>query len=69
MDLSAGQQPEILEQRSWVHYLQERYDRAITDLSQAATLYQEQSRVADYRNVRCIRLFIETQAEPIDAAS
>lgn len=69
VDLSAGQQPEILEQRGWVHYLQERYDRAITDLNQAATLYQEQSQVADHRNVRRMRLFIETQAEPIDAAS
>lgn len=69
VDLSTGQQPEILEQRGWVHYLQEQYGRAIADLNQAATLYQDQSQTADYRNVRRMRLFIETHAEPVDTAS
>lgn len=69
VDLSAGQNPEILEQRGWVYYLQKRYDAAIADMNRAAALYQDQSQTTDYRNVRRIRLFIETQAERRDAAS
>ncbi len=69
VDLSAGQDPEILEQRGWVHYLQERYETAIADLNQAATLYQEQSQTPNYRNVRRMQLYIETQAERTDTAS
>ncbi len=69
VDLSAGQNPKILEQRGWVHYLQERYEAAIADMNRAAALYQDQSLTSDYRNVRRIRLFIETHAERMDAAS
>lgn len=69
VDLSARQNPEILEQRGWVHYLQENYEAAIADLNRAASLYQDQSQTVDYRNVRRMRLFIETQAERFDAAS
>lgn len=69
VDLSAGQNPEILEQRGWVHYLQERYEGAIADLNQASILYQNQSQTANYRNVWQMRLFIETQAEGLDISS
>ncbi|WP_299412758.1 tetratricopeptide repeat protein [Acaryochloris sp. IP29b_bin.148] len=69
VDLSAGQNPQILEQRGWVHYLQERYERAIADLNQAAALYQAQSQTANYRNVRRMRLFIETQADELNLSS
>lgn len=69
VDLSAGQNPEILEQRGWVLYLQKRYERAIADLNQAAALYQVQSQTANYRNVRRMRLFIETQANELNLSS
>lgn len=69
VDLSAGQNPEILEQRGWVHYVQERYERAIADLNQAAILYQDQSQTTKFRNVRRMRLFIETQAAQQDISS
>ncbi|ABW30020.1 tetratricopeptide repeat protein [Acaryochloris marina] len=69
VDLSAGQNPQILEQRGWVHYLQEQYERAISDLNQAAALYQAQSQAANYRNVRRMRLFIETQADELNLSS
>lgn len=69
VDLSAGQNPEILEQRGWVNYLQERYERAIADLNQAASLYQDQSQTTHSRNVRRMRLFIETQAAQQDISS
>lgn len=69
VDLSAGQNPEILEQRGWVHYLQERYERAIADLNQAAILYQDQSQTTHSRNVRRMWLFIETQAAQKDISS
>lgn len=69
VDLSAGQNPQILEQRGWVHYLQEQYERAIADLNQAAALYQAQSQTANYRNVRRMRLFIETQADELNLSS
>lgn len=69
VDLSAGQNPQILDQRGWVHYLQEQYERAISDLNQAAALYQAQSQTANYRNVRRMRLFIETQTDELNLSS
>lgn len=69
VDLSAGKNAEILEQRGWIHYLQSDYEQAIADLNRAATLYQDQAQPADHRNARRMRLFIEAQAERFDSAS
>ena len=41
IDLSGGQDPEILAQRGWVYYIRDNYSRAIADLKAAARLYEE----------------------------
>ncbi|MBE9039408.1 hypothetical protein IQ235_01180 [Oscillatoriales cyanobacterium LEGE 11467] len=41
IELSSGQEPEILEQRGWVYHIRDNHNRAIADLKAAARLYEE----------------------------
>ncbi|MDY6941264.1 MAG: tetratricopeptide repeat protein [Cyanobacteriota bacterium] len=63
IDLSGGQNPELFEQRGWVYYIQDNYDRAITDLKAAARLYQDrENRIA--RTDACQMIsFVEQQQD------
>lgn len=63
VDLSGSDNPEILEQRAWVRYRQERIGRAISDLEKAMQLYWDGQEYSEYRNARRFMLFIQGQQE------
>lgn len=46
IDLSNGENPELFEQRGWLHYIQDNYQQALADLKAAALLYDEMDNTA-----------------------
>lgn len=58
VDLSARANPEILEQRGWLHALAGYYDEAIADLEAAAAQYTTQNQHEQALNALQIRDFV-----------
>lgn len=60
VDLTASSQPEILEQRGWVHYRLGNYQLAAADMRAATALYLAEQSYKDYVNARNMLLFIDS---------
>jgi tetratricopeptide (TPR) repeat protein len=58
VDLSGGNNPEMLEQRGWLHTLRGEYSEAIADLEAAAQQYANQSQYENALNALRIRDFV-----------
>ncbi|MBE9079703.1 tetratricopeptide repeat protein [Romeria aff. gracilis LEGE 07310] len=63
VDLSGASEPEILEQRGWVHYMAGEEEAAIADLQTAATLYLAEQQYSDYENARSMVGFLDDQLD------
>ena len=63
IDLAAlRDRSELLEERGWVHYRLEQFERADEDFRQAASLHRQQREWEHYNNVRQMRRFVQYQA-------
>lgn len=58
VDLSGGNNPEMLEQRGWLHTLRGEYREAIADLEAAAQQYADQNQYENTLNALRIRDFV-----------
>lgn len=60
IDLTDARQPELLEQRGWVHYRLGNENMALADLRAAATLYLTEESYQDYANAQNMLEFIDS---------
>ncbi|MGB3237718.1 MAG: tetratricopeptide repeat protein [Geitlerinemataceae cyanobacterium] len=61
IDLSRGNNPELLEQRGWLHYTQDNYQQAIADLKAAALLYDDMENTTDRWDTCNMVSYVERQ--------
>lgn len=59
VDLTGASEPELLEQRGWVHYRLGNDDRALADLRTAAALYLSEQSYQDYVNAQNMLQFVD----------
>ena len=60
VDLTGASDPEILEQRGWVHYRLNNERLASADLRTAAALYLADQSYKDYLNARNMLMFVDS---------
>ena len=60
VDLSGASNPEVLEQRGWVHYRLGNERLASADLRAAAALYLADQSYKDYLNARNMLMFVDS---------
>ncbi|MEM9803716.1 MAG: hypothetical protein AAF959_00425 [Cyanobacteria bacterium P01_D01_bin.56] len=60
VDLASASEPELLEQRGWVHYRLGNEQLASADLRTAAALYLADQSYEDYLNSRNMLLFVDS---------
>ncbi|MEM1251847.1 MAG: tetratricopeptide repeat protein [Cyanobacteria bacterium P01_H01_bin.21] len=60
VDLTEAREPELLEQRGWVHYRLGNERLASADLRAAAALYLAEQSYKDYVNARNILRFVDS---------
>jgi len=61
IELSSGENPELFEQRGWLHYIQDDYQKALADLKAAALLYNEMDNTADRWDTCHMVSYVERQ--------
>jgi tetratricopeptide (TPR) repeat protein len=61
IDLSDGRNPELFEQRGWIHYIQDDYQQAIVDFKAAALLYEETENTAGLWDACQLVSYVERQ--------
>ena len=60
IDLTSAREPELLEQRGWVHYRIGNERLALADLRTAAALYLAEQSYKDYLNARNMVRFVDS---------